>query len=447
MTRFTLALACVAALATAALANGRPPQTSTIHFKPGAENEILAGMSFGLLFSKDNGATWRWMCEDALPYGGMYDPDYEILTSGTVFATTFDGLKVSRDGCRFDSTVLAPPAPDLKFFSVLARSSENTLYAAAADPKDANIYESTNDGVSFTAITQPGMINDWYQSLEVAPSDSNRMYVSGYRFVQGGSGTTKEFFMFTSTNAGTSWTPMSLANITAMSNSTIEIVGVSKTDPQHLFVKVTLEDNALADGVYESTNAGGSWTKIRSEQGSISFLLRANGDVVIGTQTRGSFKRANGQTQFTSLAGAPHINCLSENSAGEVWACTQNYGSPAVPMDGYGIMKSTDLVTWTPVLRYQEILEPVTCPTDTAQYMRCDRPPAQGGPLGWCGLCAQLGCDPKRDCNLADDIPPPDSKGGGGGKGFCETGDASAPGLLVLAAVIAIVVVRRRRRR
>jgi uncharacterized protein (TIGR03382 family) len=447
LTRFASALACVAALATVVLANGRPPQTSSITFRPGAEREILAGTSFGLLFSKDNGATWRWMCEDALPYGGMYDPDYEIMNSGTLLATTFDGLKVNRDGCVFDSTVLAPAPPALKFFSVLARSSSNILYAAAADPTDANIYKSTTDGTSFTTITQPGMLNDWYQSLEVAPSDPNRLYVSGYRFVTGGSGTTKEFFMFTSNNAGGAWTPMSLTGITTMSNSTLEIAALSRTNPLHLFARVTLEDNAIADGVYESTNGGTSWTKIRSEQGSISVLLRANGDLVLGTQTRGSFKRVSGAppTTFTPIANAPHINCLVENSAGEVWACTQNYGSPAVPTDNSGIMKTTDLVTWTTVLRYQEIFEPVSCPASTLQYMKCDQPPSVGGPLGWCGLCAQLGCDPKRVCPSGEPDAPPDAgPGSGKGKGCCDAGDG-APGVLAFGVMIGIVLLRRRR--
>ena len=442
-TRFVTGFACVAALATAAHANGRPPQTSSITFRPGMEREILAGTSFGLLFSKDNGATWRWMCEDALPYGGMYDPDYEITTSGTLFATTFDGLKVNRDGCVFDS-LLAPPPPALKFFSVLARSSSNVIYAAAADPTDANIYKSTNDGMSFTTVTQPGMLNDWYQSLEVAPSDPNRLYVSGYRFVQSGSGTTKEFFMFTSVNGGTAWTPMSLTGIQTMSNSTLDIAAVSRTNPLHIFARVTLEDNAIADGLYESINGGTSWAKIRSEMGSMSVLLRANGDLIIGTQTRGSFKRAMGQSQFTALANAPHINCLAENSAGEVWACTQNYGSPAVPTDNNGIMKSTDLVTWQPVLKYQDIFEPVACPTSTLQYMKCDQPDTAGGPLGWCGLCGQLGCDPKRVCPADVDAPPDAGIGTSKGKGCCDAGDG-APSALVIGAMIGIVLVRRRR--
>ena len=442
--RFVLVGACLAALATEVLANGRPPQTSTINFRPGMPSTIAAGTSFGLLISKDNGATWRWMCEDSLPYGGMYDPDYEIMSSGTLFATTFDGLKVNRDGCVFASTVLAPPEPELKFFSSIARASDNTFYAASADPTDGNVYKSTDDGMSFTPLPPPGQLNDWWQSMEVAPTDPERIYLSGYRFVVvPDAGTKKEFLLFTSTTGGASWTPLPLTDLVAMSNSTIEIAGISKTDPLHVFARVTLEDNAIADGIYESTNGGQNWTKILTKMGSIALVVRKNGDIVAGTQTQGVFKRANGETTWTELTGAPHVNCLVENADGEVWACTQNYGNPQIPMDGYGIMKSTDLVTWTPVMKYQDIYEPVTCPMDTLQYMKCDRPMATGAPAGWCGLCDQLGCDPKRSCLAEVDGPPKkDEKGG-----CCETGDSSAPGALAAGALVGIVLSRRRKKR
>jgi len=445
VSRLALGTACVLALTTQVLANGRPPQTSSISFRPGLESEIVAGTSFGLLVSKDGGTTWRWMCEDALPYGGMYDPDYEVMNSGTFFATTFDGLKVNRDGCTFDLTPLAPPPkepPDIKFFSVTARASDNTYYAAAADPTDGKIYKSVDEGRNFTPLGTPGELGDWWQSLEVAPSDPMRLYLTGFRFVQvPDAGSTKELLFFTSTNGGMSWTPISLSAFTAMKNSTLEIAAVSRTNPLHVFARVTLEDNAIADGIYETTNGGGAWTKVLSKNASITLVLRANGDVVAGTQTMGTFKRANGQTTWTELTTAPHPNCLVENAAGEVWACTQNYGTPGVPMDGYGIMKSTDLVTWTPVLKYQDITEPVTCPSDTLQYNKCDRPPLMGGPLGWCGLCEQLGCDPKRTCVAeVDGIDPPKKEG------CCDTG-GGGPGALAVGGLIGIVLSRRRKRR
>src|SRR5258706_15149126 len=76
-----LARACVVSIvatmgATAARANGRPPGTSSINFRPGHDADIAVGMTFGLLVSHDHGTTWQWMCEQAIGYGGIYDPLY-----------------------------------------------------------------------------------------------------------------------------------------------------------------------------------------------------------------------------------------------------------------------------------------------------------------------------------------------------------------------------------
>ena len=68
--RLALASLLVAAVASVASANGRPAATSTINFQRGMEQNIVAGMTFGMVESKDNGATWHWMCEKAIRYGG-----------------------------------------------------------------------------------------------------------------------------------------------------------------------------------------------------------------------------------------------------------------------------------------------------------------------------------------------------------------------------------------
>ena len=441
------------ALTTSAFANGRPPGTSTITFRPGQESTIAAGTSFGLLISNDGGVTWNWMCEDALPYGGAYDPDYTLLSSGTLFATTFEGLKANRDGCVFDS-VLAPPPPGQKFFSTTTRGPDQALYVAASDPSDGKVYKSTDDGMTFPTSSLPGQLADWWQSLEVAPSDASRLYLAGFRFVQTPTGAAKVLLLYTSTDGGTSWTPLPVYDFTSMSNSTLDIVGVSKTDANTVYARVSLADNVASGAIYKSTDGGASWVPILGKPSSIAFLVRANGDLVAGTQTQGAFVSTNGGETWTALVGAPHINCLVENTAGEVWACTQNYGSPQVPTDGFGIMKSTDLSTWTGVLRYQDINQPVACPASTPQYTKCDRNPNPAA--GWCGLCAQLGCDPKRPCSndLPDDPPdaqPVDAGSSGGshtgtGGGCCDTRAGRAPSALALATALGVLLLRRRRR-
>jgi uncharacterized protein (TIGR03382 family) len=196
------------------------------------------------------------------------------------------------------------------------------------------------------------------------------------------------------------------------------------------------------DGLYRSINGGTSWTKIHSQQTPISVLLRRNGELVVATASTGAVKSVNGGP-WIPLVNAPHISCLAENTAGEVWACTANFGSPSLPADGFGIMKTTDLATWTGVARYQDIKEPVACPTSTVQYQKCDRNPNLDI---WCGLCTQLGCDPKRECPSDADGPPGDGLPPSDKKGCCQSGGEAAPGAVALGGVVFVVLRRRRRR-
>src|ERR1043165_109243 len=143
--RKALAVLFVTALASTAWANGRDPYVVSVHFKKGAEQNVIAGATFGLLISHDGGTTWQWMCEKAIGYGGMWDPDYEYTASDAIFATTFDGVKVMRNRCDFTA---APQGST--FVSRVEQSPDGTIYVSASDSTigDSQIYKSTDDGMT-----------------------------------------------------------------------------------------------------------------------------------------------------------------------------------------------------------------------------------------------------------------------------------------------------------
>src|SRR6185436_4522319 len=247
---------------------------------------------------------------------------------------------------------------------------------------------------------------------------------------------------FRSDDAGQSWQALPTAPLATMPGSTIEIAGISHTDPDLVFALVRLEDNASSDALYRSRDAGATWTRILGEGSSIAFLVRRSGELVAATQALGAVRSIDNGATWTALASAPHANCLVENSAGEVWACTQNYGAKQIPSDGFGIMKSTDLVTWTGVLRYQQLQAPIACGDGTVQRDRCDV-------QLWCGLCAQLGCASSHpECGGAVDPPPDADSGSGPGPdhtGCCRV-SAPAPGALVLVLAVGVLLLLPRRR-
>jgi hypothetical protein len=419
----------VAAVAGSAAANGRDPYASSVHFRPGAEQHIMAGMTFGLIRSDDAGATWQWYCEKAVGYGGTYDPDYVYSATGAVFATTFDGLKVMRDGCSFVAT-----PPGMTFVSRVERGPDGAIYFSASDPNDTKIYKSTDDGVTFPTSATPGITNDWWQTIMVAPSDATRVYLTGYRLPMkctsnsSNPGTActmnancpggtcepqKEFLAFKSVNGGTSYAAMDITDVTPTSqNSTIDIVGIDPTDENIVYARVTFETATAGDSIWKSVDGGANWTKILSKSsniGGLSFLVRNDGSCVAGTRDIGAWKSAYvnnvgcGAT-WVDLTTAPHIGCLYKNPASdEVWACTQNTASPqlGITSDGFGLMKSADLATWTGVMRFEDIQKPVPCAADTVQESQCVQK-FEDMQSQWCCLITQLGITSTAiDCNGA----------------------------------------------
>lgn len=452
MRRIAAVALALAASATPAFANGRPPGTSTIVFEQGHEENIVSGQTFGLLVSQDGGATWEWMCESAVGYSGQYDPIYSYSPNGTVFATTFRGLKAMRDRCNFDAVEATGCTPGdgsadfcalehddkCTFVSTNTLNGSGDVFYAAADPTDGQIYESTDDGMTFPLVAAPGQNNDWWESVAVAPSDNQIIYLAGYRLANGNP---KQFLMLGSTNGGATYTPLAgLADITSASNSIMDIVAIDPTDTNTFYVTVTVEDK-IHFGLWKTVDAGAHFTEILQLSDRMAVALRHNGDLVVGTATSGSQVSHDKGANWSPITGAPHINCLTENSAGELWACTANFGSMSVPSDDAAIMKTTDLVNWTKVLRYQDIAGPVTCPNGTKQQDCCV---AQQ----WCAVKNQLGIASNViDCAVAGDGPPAADVTPPKPKGCCETGGGAPAGSLALGTAVAMLVARRRRRR
>ncbi|HEY5927573.1 MAG TPA: sialidase family protein [Kofleriaceae bacterium] len=433
----TRALLLLALLAGDAAAHGRDPYAVRIQFRPGQPQDVLAGTTIGLLTSHDGGTTWRWTCEEAIHYQDPFDPDYAYAGGGAIFAQSFVGLGVDRDTCKFEPTQLG----DL-FVSAVTTAGA-IVYVAAADTTDSSIYKSTDEGITFTAIASPGMPGDWWLSLEVAPSDPQRVYLAGYRLM----GTTKQYLVFVSTNGGTSFSPIATTSLVTTEHSSIDIVGVGP-NPDTVYARVTAPPEG-GDAVYRSTNAGMTWTKIFGSQDpyGIAWLARGNGELIAATRTSGAWRSTNGGMTWEELTNPPHISTLVEAPNGDVWAGTQNFlgvppvpALPTIPSDGYILMKSTDLVTWTPVLRVQDLVGP-ECATGSDVYEQCaviDR----GLGTAWCCLVTALGitstevdCSGPRSCGAnqgdvtAGDVTvrPPD--------GCCQ----GSPPTSVLTALLVLI--------
>jgi uncharacterized protein (TIGR03382 family) len=451
---FVLACLVIAALPRGAAANGRPPATSSIVFRAGHEADIAVGLTWGLLISHDGGATWGWQCEDAVGYSGTYDPIYVFSAGGALFASTFNGFKVERDGCTFGPTGTTEP-----FASAATVGPDRLLYygaAQAADPAhgvaaDYTIYRSSDaeDGVFTATAGQPAGPVDWWESIAVAPFDPTLIYLSGYVYREDTPGAPKRRhqLLYRSDNAGQDWTALVIeqTNVTVMTNSSIDIVGIAPDG--HVYIRVKVDDNIMSDSLYVSVDQGATWQPILHKPTAITaFTVRAaqnaqgHHDLIAGTVSAVADISHDDGATWTALAGSPHMGCLVENAAGELWACSQNYKTSTTvdTSDGAGVMKTTDpeAGTWTKVLRYEDLTEAVACGAPTTQQATC-------APM-WCSVCAQLGCTPAASYNCpATDTAPAAAKASGG---CCDAGTGGSS-TLALGLSVGMVLLRPRRRR
>lgn len=457
--------ACVVAvvgMASVASA-GAPYDSQSIHFRG---QEVVVGTSFGMIVSHDAGGTWNWFCPTAIGYGGNYAPDYQITSTG-IFATTFNGVQKMTDGCSFVATPLG-----VTFASRLALRTDGVLHVAAADPTDSKIYTSTDSGATFPASANPGLASDWWQSLVAAPSDPQRVYLSGYRLVtrcspgSGNAGATcssnttctnngtcdmqKDFLLFSSSNGATSFSPLATTAFTTSVNSAIDFVAVDHAMPDRVYAVVTLVNGTTGTDLYRSDNAGGTWTKILSTSSpfnKLSVIARANGQLVASAPDSVAQVSTDHGDTWSPIGCDLHISCLAENTAGELWACTHNYADSIIPSDGFGLMKTIDLVTWTGVLSFADIAGPASCAAGTVEHDTC----ASQWPTLHSDL--QLSTVTPNHCPMPPDGSPdgpassPDAavnpmNGNGGGCCSASGGTASC---LLGAGVLALLVRRRRR--
>jgi len=409
--RWLLALV-LTVVSTGAHANGRFPGTSTIAFRPGSTQDIAVGVTFGLVLSHDGGTTWQWMCESAVGYGGVYDPLYVYRASGKLLATTYGGLRDSRDGCTFVETQLAGI-----YVPQLALAGTGLL-AAASDPTDSRVYRSTDDGMTFSVAASPGVAGDQWDSLVVAPSDPMRVYLAGHH-TDGG---TTTLLLFQSTNGGDTFTPLPLTGLTTTNSSRLVIAGVSASNPDDVYLRVTFEYGNSGEGIYTiDASTGTSWTRIFDDLNQYAFLVRASGELVVASLTGGAQHSTNNGASWEPLAAAPHISCLLERS-GVVWACTQNYSSMSIMGDGFGVMTTSDLVTWTGVMRYQDLVAPVDCAAGTPQRDECQD-------QMWCPLRMQIGITSEEiPCGVLTDMTVLAPKSGG----CCDSSGGLAPASLLV---------------
>lgn len=424
----------------AAHANGRFPASTSLTLRPGSSDDLYLGVTFGLLISHDGGDTFRWLCEEALGFGGVFDPKYRVAEDGTIYATNFKGLRVSHDqGCTFTFATIGDGGE--KWVDAIDIAPNGDVWIGTADGGKVNdVYRSTDGGATFVSM---GLASSqiWYKSLVVS-RDQSAAYVSGYQVTSVDPNCTNpdpsqcpslppRVRLYQATNlqaTAPAWTELPISGIPFANAPLFYFDAVHPADAQTVYGR-SVGANGGGDVLMRSTDAGATWSELLAWHEPIRALsIARSGEIAIGTFSSGLYVADDG-VHFEAVANSPSAACLDRAADGSLLACGANWEPDFFALGA----KTPSDVAWRRLVRFSEITGPVHCPTGTVAHDTCEIE-------RWPGLREQFGIGPSPDAPPDAPTTPPTSQAG---KGCCQ-GSPAAPVAAEISAVL-LVLLRRRR--
>lgn len=439
--RWWLVGATVLLLSTPVFANGRLPASNQIAIDAKRPDHVMLRTTFGILYSQDHGKTWDWVCETALHYGGIQDPMFTFTDDGNLVGATFDGVVHTRDQnvCNFE--VAGGVLKDKAFVDLTTRKADPAKvlvlsggYVATDDAGvflyDSALYLSQDNGGSFAAVGKPLDPTGVYQTVDLAPSNPQRIYVSGSR----GIGADRKGLLLTSDDGGATFHETQVP-LTWPDEYAPYIAGVHPTNPDILYVRTAGPPGAPAR-LLLSTDAGATFTEILKFQGPMEgFALNSDGSEVWAGGTVDRLHHARTSDHVFKKISDVQVQCLTW-AAPELWLCSNE-------ITGFIAGRSTDNgQTFSPLLKFKTIRGPIKCPAGSVGAACLAQ---------WPALQLNLGIDPTV---AADAGTKPSVDAGTNGNtgelrgGACSMGPAGA-GVMTLSALsgLALTLLVRRRNR
>lgn len=438
------AIAAATLAPTIALANGRPPSTVSIATRPNGR-DILVATTFGVLLSKDDGCSFQWLCEQSIGFGGTFDPKYAIGADGTIYATTFEGLRVSRDGgCTFETATAGLPPTDpgaLEHIWVdaidLAPSGDVWL-ATAESGRYNDVYRSRDNGRTF----QPMGLHSaaiWWKSVKISPKDPQRIYVTGYQIAgtaPGGGQMPPTPHLRRSDDGGASWQAMPLGQVAVGSTPVIHVLALDPERPDVLYLRSTAAMPPVGDKLYRSLDGGASFTEILSLAEPIHGATVHGGKLIVAAGNSGAYE-AVGDGPLARVAGSPQLTCVTERGDGALFGCGANWEP-----DFFAAARTADGRDWKKIVRFAEMTGPLECPAGTVQSDTCAL-------TMWPSLREQFGATgPAPSCPAMEEppMPPRAATNGGCCDGGGGTNGAGAALMAALVAMLGALGISRRKR-
>lgn len=452
-----------------ALANGRYPASQQLVVDPGNPARLWLRATYGVLTSPDAGKNWDYLCEAAVGFNTTEDPMFGVTKNGTLFAASNEGLLTTRDeGCSFggDPDVGQRITRDL---AVEGDQSHVLVLTTESRPNGnylLRVHRSDEASANFAPIGGPISQDVLGLTLDPAPSDPKRIYVSGVVYAQSAAAIEAGVLspdasagdapgvLLRSKDGGMTWERLYIPGATVSYQPFI--AAVHPTNPDVLYVRVMGPPqtfDSVESFLLYSEDGGDHFREVfRKKADMLGFALSKDGQTVfVGMgDTHDPSRPADASVLGIYAASAPdltfsrrlvgQVSCLTESDAG-LYVCG---GHDTV---GWEVGLSTDGgQTATPLFDFKKSRGPLACAAGTPSSAACENT--------WPSVCGQLGVSctlgpPPLDFDAS--FPPPKTtparkKDGGCG---CETParDSSPPAGGAGGALLALLVLGARRRR
>jgi MYXO-CTERM domain-containing protein len=417
-------------------ANGRFPRGQRLLEDPADSSHLVLSATYGILTSADRGQSWYFICETSFAeLGAEADPMVALTPDGGLVASLYSNLSVAGpDACDFTPTLADGRYLAVPDFAAAPDRPEQLLAAVVAtptgEPPTHQLHVSSDSGQSWNELVA-ALPNDLklLATVDVAPSDPDRIYVSGL-------GPDDEGVLLRSDDAGQTFEVLALPT-DASNVETPYIAAVYPQDADAIYVRTDAWIFDPSDGISWASDAllysddGGETFQelLRAPGKLLGFALAPDGSEVLagyGDPVEGGGRLVDGQSLgiYRAPAGssafekvfASSVSCLTWTGEG-VYVC----GSQAELGFALGLtqpaeLDAADFPNFEPLLSLPDVSGPLDCPECTSGA-RCAQE--------WYGVCLGWGRD---DCEPPGQ--PPDESlcpttGGAGGEASTPVGAGS----------------------
>ena len=374
-------IVCALSITAHAHANGRFPEAQQIATVPGDTNHVFLRTTFGVLVSHDAGKSWRWICERALGYEGQWDPSIAVTKDGRLWVGLETGINSTKDGCSLE------PSPELDGETVKDLTVDGkgeTVFAITGRPgKRSHIWRRTPASGRFEKLAGLDDVN--VMTIEVAPSNASRVYVSGqpYSTIRGQIYRSDDGGVTLKTDVGDG----GLSSSGLVADGPFFIGAIDREDPSRILVRHL---HANGSDLLLTKDGGKTFKNVLSIKSAMYGFAKST---ETGTYWAGSglaedgiFRSTDRGETFTSIA-KHGVLCLhsappSADAPGALFVCENVFSYGA-----YTLAVSHDQgASIAPIAKFTDVLGPI----------ECEIPDARGGLCGgaWPEIKALLTAPP-----------------------------------------------------